>query len=479
VGSTLTTDETGRETRTAFSRHGVDKLWDPLGNQWQYDYDAADQLKSIEGPFRGGPGDEPAVQPETATRSWTRDLLTGHLLTETSPEAGMVTYEHYNAAGQVDQKRDANDTEFTYGYDNNHRLYSITATKGSAPNTETVQTTIEYEPGSDLIHKTTRSDSTAPGTVETTFGYDGAGRAATRSDTIDGRTFLTTATYDGEDNLIEIDYPSGRRVRYAYDAQGRLQRVYNVDTGQNYASAFTYHGSGALNGFTSGNGVATRLTLDPKRYRLTSIEAGPAASPILKFAYTYYDTGNVHTLKEGTTNETERTFTYDELDRLKTASATGPDANKYPYTQYAFDGHGNRITAGSGQPYTYYPDHFRLKTIGDPQTTAPFEYDDNGNLTTGPLTGGTGIFTYSYRPDNLLSRAVTAAGTTDFAYDGGALRIKRAVAGGATSYFVKGPDGRLLSEWTPGTGNAVTAHDYIYAGGQLIGVATKTFQLGQ
>jgi hypothetical protein len=140
---------------------------------------------------------------------------------------------------------------------------------------------------------------------------------------------------------------------------------------------------------------------------------------------------------------------------------------------------GGRDDDAQHQPYTYYPDHFRLKTIGDPQTTAPFEYDDNGNLTTGPLTGGTGIFTYSYRPDNLLSRAVTAAGTTDFAYDGGALRIKRAVAGGATSYFVKGPDGRLLSEWTPGTGNAVTAHDYIYAGGQLIGVATKTFQLGQ
>jgi YD repeat-containing protein len=473
LGSTLSVDETGRSTRSFFTRHGVDELWDPLGHIWQYHYNAGDQLESITGPIG---------LPESATRTWSYDLATGRMLSETSPEAGTVTYQTedaYNAAGQVEHKIDANGTDIRYTYDNNHRLATITASNASAGTS--VQTVIGYESGaSDLVHTTTATDSAQTGSIVTTIDYDEAGRPWRRTDAIDSKSFVTTFAYDELDNLKEIGYASGRHVRYVYDTAGRLTRVYNLETGQNYATNFVYHGSGALSGFTSGNGLVTTLEYEPKRYRLKTIDLN--AGSLLHFEYAYYADGNVHELTEGTgTNAITRSFTYDDLDRL--TSATASDPTKYPTTLYAFDAHGNRVQADSGQlPYHYYPapNSFRLQSIGDldPVHPTPFEYDNNGNLTTGPLTGGTGTFTYTYRPDNLMTRAVTSSGTSDFVYDGGGLRIKR-VNGTGTAYFLKGPDSRLLSEWTPGSGTDVTAHDYIYAGGQLIGVATKTFQLGQ
>jgi YD repeat-containing protein len=308
------------------------------------------------------------------------------------------------------------------------------------------------------------TDSTQTGSVVTTVRRDGAGRVSKRTDQIDGKTFVSTFDYDANDNLVEIGYPSGRHVRYSYDGGGRLARVYNLETGQVYASNFTYHGSGAVAGFTAGNGVVTTLEFEPRRDRLKSINVAVTGNP-LHLVYGYDLAGNVTTLDEGPIGSvTARTFTYDRLERLKTATAI-PNT-KYPDTSFEYDAHGNRTGAG----FDYYDDHFRLETFAG---SAQFSYDHNGNLTNGPVLGGAGTFTYTYRADNLMSRAVTSSGTTDYTYDAGALRIKR-TDGSTSAYFLKAPDSRLVTEWTPTSATEATAHDYIYAGSQLLGVATTT-----
>jgi hypothetical protein len=119
--------------------------------------------------------------------------------------------------------------------------------------------------------------------------------------------------------LSEITCPSGRKVRHAYDAHGRLSRVYKVKTGQSYATNFTYHGSGAALGFTGGNGVTTTVTLDPRRYRVQTMTAATVPTAPTPELTSGHDTGgNVLTLNDHRAGMNQ-VFQYDSLDRMKNA----------------------------------------------------------------------------------------------------------------------------------------------------------------
>jgi hypothetical protein len=50
--------------------------------------------------------------------------------------------------------------------------------------------------------------------------------------------------------------------------------------------------------------------------------------------------------------------------------------------------------------------------------------------------------------------------------------VKKSVDGGATTYYVRGPNGQLLSEVTS-VGGTTTFRDYIYAGSRLLTVAVS------
>ena len=96
-------------------------------------------------------------------------------------------------------------------------------------------------------------------------------------------------------------------------------------------------------------------------------------------------------------------------------------------------------------------------------------YDNNGNLRTAPS------ITYDYTPTNLMQSATVGTGTTRYAYDADDWRVKKEVVGGATTYYVRGPNGQLLTEWI-NTSPTATVKDYIYAGSRLIAVAETTTQ---
>jgi uncharacterized protein RhaS with RHS repeats len=124
----------------------------------------------------------------------------------------------------------------------------------------TQATTITYEPGSDQ-----RQTITVDG-VYTAYGFDSAGRVATRTDTVDGKPFQTTYGYYNTDALREITYPNGRTVRYNVDDELRITRVYDPVSDANYASLFTCHPSGAVASYRAGNNLDTAVTLHAQRY---------------------------------------------------------------------------------------------------------------------------------------------------------------------------------------------------------------------
>ncbi len=394
---------------------------------WTYLYDGIGRLGKV-------------TAPDGLERSWVYDAR-GLLLTETHPESGTVTYNEYDAAGVLKRKTDANGTVFQYTYDGNDRVKTINAATATAG---TKLTTIDYEPGSD------NRQLMAVGAVTTRFAYDAAGRLKTRQDAIDGRVYTTSVTYDGNDNATALKYPSGREVRYELDAEGRISRVFDA-TGRNYATSFDYHPSGAVKAYDAGNGTQFRATLDDLRYWPTTITSGP-----LDLTYGAYDlTGNVGSIADARP-EFSQTFTYDALDRLKTA------AGAYGSLAYAYDVHGNRQTF-NGTSYTYDVGTLRL-TSQDDRT---FTYDNNGNLR---ATSGNQVFTYT--PQNLVETATVNGAVSTYEYDADDWRVVKR-GQGSTTIYLRGVGRELLTEWQNPGASTQAIRDYVYAGSRMLAVVAR------
>jgi len=232
-GTTQTHESFGNPEETRLSG-----LTDADGKSWHYSSNALDKLTKV-------------IAPDGVERSWVYDPVRGLLTSETHPESGTTTYTLYDEAGNLREKKDANNKGFSYEYDGNDRLNRIIA--GDRV------TTIEYEPGSDNRHRT------QVGPLVSVLTYDGAGRLHVRDETIDGVRFLTQFDYDANDNLSVVTYADGRRIGYAYDAENRITRVFDVPSGTNIASAFTYHPSGAVMSYTTANGISHQTVYDGKR----------------------------------------------------------------------------------------------------------------------------------------------------------------------------------------------------------------------
>jgi YD repeat-containing protein len=404
---------------------------DAAGNNWTYQYDSLGALRKVIGPPLNG---------QAIEREWTYNSQ--HLLaSEKHPEwSALTTYTEYDGAGVLKKKLDPNGTLFTYTYDNNDRLTAIQA-GGSTTN-------FNYETGSD-----NRIVALVDG-QSSTFAYDTTGRLKTRTDTLDGKAFVTSYDYDVYDNLKFIMYPSARRIELVYDNENRVTVVRNPDRNEFYAKGIEYHPSGALSRLVAGNSIVTSLDYDPQRYWVKSITSGD-----LGLSYQTYDgAGNLKTLVDirGTTES----YGYDDLDRL--TSASGP----WGPATYTYDAHGNRLTGG-GFTYTYDTNN-RFRLLSDSRFT--LTYDNNGNVRTASQA------TYTYTPENRLATTTAGSSITSFTYDADDWRVKKATNNGEIHYYVRGPNGALLTDWwNNGPNGQAEVRDYIYAGSRLIAVV-KTNQ---
>jgi hypothetical protein len=171
----------------------------------------------------------------------------------------------------------------------------------------------------------------------------------------------------------------------------------------------------------------------------------------------YDDVGNVQSIVDSRAGMNQD-LVYDELDRLVSVSA-GP---VYPSASWSYDIHGNRTNA-NGTTYTYYPGKLRLWT----QNTDTYTYDNNGNLLTGTTPGRT----FAYTAWNRVASATMGGTTTNYRYDADDWRVKKS-SGTTKTYFLRGLNGELLTEWkNPGT-NGET-RDYVYAGSRLVSAITR------
>lgn len=401
---------------------------DAEGSSWAYEYNALGRLKRVAQP--GGP-----------PRVWTYDGSSDRVASESDPENGLTTY-WYDSAGLLSTKGTQR-AQLTYSYDNNDRLSGISS---GYPN-EFVS--IGYDAADNRT-------SLVTGYVTSTFHYDAASRLDWRTDTITGVAGdgprQTTYSYNGWDDVVGIQYPSGRSVTYEYDSESRPRKVF-TQGGVLVAEVVAYHPAGGITTLRLGNGITEEFGYDANRYWPTSISGGP-----VHLTYGYDQVGNVSTIADHVSWAFNQNFTYDRLDRLTSIGGFGG-------TGFQYDALGNR-TSKSTPSLTYTYDYWkRLSTVSgslpNPEV-GNYVFDTAGGMTSDPSGS------YAYTPFDMLASASVGGATTMYRYDGDNIRKSRIRSTGF-DFFYHGMDESLLSEFHhTGVPPGVWVRDYIYLGSRLV-----------
>jgi choice-of-anchor C domain-containing protein len=303
--------------------------------------------------------------------------------------------------------------------------------------------------------------------------YDASGRLLR---TIDGEGHVTAYEYDGQ-NQTKITDPNGNITRYEYDAAGNRTKITDAEGG---ITLFSYDANGNMASLTDPVGNVTRFVynknnqvsqeIDPlgnaRQYefdaagnqiaaidrngRRRTFEYDPmnrqtlekwfdSSTLVREIASTYDRAGN---LMETSDPAARLIYSYDALNRVKTARTEFPGSNIAPVTlTNSYDANGNRI-----------------RVIDNFGVSVDSTYDNRNRLDIRTWQGGVDAVRvdYDYRANGerqTLTRYADAAGTNKI---------------GQTSYeFYRNGLTKGITHTGP-TGNVLVDYDYFYdAGGRL------------
>ncbi len=383
--------------------HGYDALSrlkgisQPLNIITLYGYDTQDNLAYVTDPNRN------------TTRYWYDDF--GRRNQVTSPDTGTTEY-FYDEAGNLIQKVDANETIVNYGYDALNRLTAVQFTSDSNQNI-----TFTYDSSSvknGIGRLTGRIDPSG----SYTFHYDRHGNLTREEKTINNILYTTDYTYNKNNIMTSIRYPTGRTIAYRLDGIGRISQV-NTRLGNSLktlASGIEYLPFGGIEALTYGNGLSLSQGYD-NQYRIFSIVIGS----IFNLTYDYDPNGNITSV-------------------LGADNAPESQPLEFPGT-YFYQPGTNKLTHITGAP-----------SIG-------YGYDSNGNIT------AENTWTYVYDLSNQLIKVLLGdTQIAEYTFNGAGQRVKKITPAG-TKIFHYDILGRIIAE-TNQSGQMLV--EYVYLRDQLL-----------
>ncbi len=404
------------------------------------------------------------------TRTFTYDSLS-RLKSANNPESGIINYVYDNNSN-LTSKTDARQITTNYVYDNLNRVKNRNYSDNITPNVAYTYDNLPNAKG-----KLIKVNSSVSTTEYTNF--DILGRVQNHKQRTDNNDYTTSYTYNLSGALIEETYPSGRVVKNTLDQDGDLQQVQSKKlngTFQNYANAFTYTSAGAVSSMRLGNGKFENTTFNS---RLQAIQIGLGSSAtsqnLLKLNFDYgaiatENNGNV--TKQTVTVPTEirnnvtyngftatQNYTYDSLNRLKSAEETIPNQLGWKQT-FIFDRYGNRTfdttnnnttTLANGCPVAI------CNPSANPQDNklVGTNYDSVGNI---KIDANGQVFTLD--AENKQTKVVNAQGVTlgEYFYDGDGKRVKKiAPLTNETTIFVYDASGKTVAEYSTISANQADA----------------------
>lgn len=341
------------------------------GNTIDYQYDVDGHCTQLTGP--------------RTTVRMEYDLMGNRTLLD-DPDIGIVS-SVYNAFGELVSQTDSKGTT-TYAYDQRGRV--ITEQRPD------VTVTTVYD--TNYIGAVT-SQSASNGT-SIAYAYDSNGRIITQTDAISDRTFTTSFTYNQQNKVDTITYPSGFRVKNVYNQEGTHIGVKDIATGQTLWSLDSLNSRGQIVREILGNGLATHTQYDAATGFLT----GRTTQGVQNWTYAYNAAGNLVERKDHRRNLTE-TFEYDGLDLLVKVRQ-----NSSVTQLVSYDAAGNVTSkTGVGHDFVYEQGSNRLLSF---YADSPMpELWDNISYTSfskiAAVSQGNNSLTLTYGPDKSRFRAVT------------------------------------------------------------------------
>jgi RHS repeat-associated protein len=229
----------------------------------------------------------------------------------------------YDEVGNLRTKTDRAGQVTTYTYEGifRHRLLSVDYSSTTA------SPDVSY--AYDLSDNPT-SVSSSPTGPTIAYAYDGLNRMTSETDTISGQSYSVGNTYDPAGRLTQLVYPDNTAISYQYDAFGRTSVV--QDATRTYG-AFGYSADDLTTVSALGNGINESYAYNGRGWP-TSIKATSGPTTYLDLGYTFDYSGNILTMGSAS-------YTYDKLDRLKTASGG------FGYYDYVYDPVGNRLSVST------------------------------------------------------------------------------------------------------------------------------------
>jgi RHS repeat-associated protein len=391
------TDAAGRATEYRYG-DGLSQLTeriDPAGQVLRYHYDSERNLTGLTN-----------AKGEHYQLNYDKDE---HLIEEIGFD-GRVQRYHYDATGQLDlyAQRGEQAWQVTrFQRDPLGRLLKKTGGDGAVSE-------FAYDP----LGRLSRARNSH---AQLKFQYNPLGQVISESQ----NDATVTHEYDTLGQRTATVTPTGQRIDYAYNAQGRL---HTVSLDGEILSRHQFDEQGLETARQQGQ-LVSRYAYDPQG-RLTQHQAGLRdKAAVLGRRYGYDAAGRLNAvddLRQGLSR-----YLYDPADRLIEVEGLTPE-------RFVHDPAGNLIGVNNDGGLVKGD---RLLLLGDRH----FSYDAAGNLVE-ERRGKEGrlITRYAYDSDNRLIRAETPQGTSQYRYDPLGRRIAKQTPDGETRFVYDGA--KLLQE---------------------------------
>jgi RHS repeat-associated protein len=430
---TLCTDALGRVTSVAEDPNGLDY-------STAYSYDDLNDLHTVS-------------QGSSQTRTYNYDML-GRLTSTQTPEAGTTSYT-YDANGSAISRTDARNITTTYAYDALNRLTSKAYSDGTpsanffydqAPTSWPAWSGASFTNAKGrLVLACTNSAAgtcASPATA-TAYSYDPVGRTLNfwqcdPSNCTSSSIWNTQYNYDLAGDVISWVHPAGYTLTNAVNAAQQITAVQSSwqDSShpQYLAQNVSYTAWGAVsqlqNGCVGSGCVNAQETYQyNNRLQPVMIELGTTSNATADYClvYNYYsgvsnptscttppqgssNNGNVmgYFYQDSVSSSLGHTasFTYDGVNRLSTAAATG---NSTYNLTFSYDPYGNVTCTTNGQTQGYCP-NWAFNAGTNQLTTSGFAYDAAGDLT------ADGTHTYQWDAEGRLA-SVDSGSTEGYTYN--------------------------------------------------------------
>ena len=358
----------------------------------------------------------------------------------------------YDDNGNLLKTTDAKGVVITNTYDNLNRV----KTRSYSDSTPTVTYKYDNLPNAKgALIETSNSVS-----ISKTTQFDSFGRPTEYQQITDGQTYTSKYTYNLSGALVEEEYPTGRKVKNDFDANGDILKIHNLATSQSgaktFADSFKYTPFGGISEMKLGNGKFETAKFN-NRLQVTQLGLGNSNIDTSLWQVDYEfgelnangtvdsakNTGNIakQTVSfSGLSQPFVQQYKYDALYRLTEAKEAAGSTQNWKQ-EFGYDRYGNRtsynkflgtsaqtLTAkekptidvsnnrfNSGQGYNYDKAGNILSNFEGWQ----FTFNGDNKQTEVKDSAGNVIGTYFYNGDGMRIKKVTNSETVVFVYSGG------------------------------------------------------------